>query len=838
LNAKNHKILLPEFLSEITPKDVSSTSPCIGFNGTWTGFSPPTNPLFDEYLLQWEDETIGSFTSIVVNGTEGWTFGRGQIDYSTNASVQIEFDNGISLKGNLSKGCKQIDWDNDTRWGKLSQVKSVHVIHMNHLDVGYNGIPEIGFINNVLQRYFDVYFPRGIAVIAALRELGDQRLIYTTHPWLVDLYLHCPSNFTLANITLQCPSPNDVAALKTSMKNGDFVMHAAPMNMQYGNAVNGDLIDVMFNVAKRISTELGIHAPFVASTRDVPGSPRSLIPHMRRSNITALTIGVNNYAPSPLLPNPGVWIEPTTGEDIIIMRTPQSVGYPNNPPSGLDPSNCVIVDNFSHALCWYFRTDNSGPAESVEEVLGVFATLRENFPGADVFASTYENYVTELSKIKDSLPTTSSEAGETWLTGCPSDPVKQTYLREATRTYSEFLANGQIDPNDSQIWNFTRMLIKLPEHTWGTPSLDDSKNFKNEDFHRVKVTEATFLNAETSWKEQRDIVALGAAYIKDHPLGIAIAERIAALQPSLPSPANAGYQKIQTSQWSWTRNIQTSLSSLTSISFDSVSGAFNTFVLNGLSLASENAMLGMLLYRTYNDTDVAAQHITVLGDNCCCCYGWTGMQLAANPESMMIAASLVELWSNVTWSANGSTVAVPVSFYARLSLPAVLNTYYGAPGDVWVKYDFAADGQVYVDLQLFNKTSTRLGEAIFFDFTTEMKPSRKEQFNWYADVLGYPTDPNDMLENGSLHQHGVKDGVFLQSATSSTAFYVDSLDASVASPHSVTEPPTSAIIPLTQFKDQVNGWAFILFQNFYNTNYPLYSVESDFKFRFKLRAEL
>lgn len=93
---------------------------------------------------------------------------------------------------------------------------------MNHLDVGFDGIhPTIGFAINVInrfssflliyKRYFDVYFPMAVSVAQQLREKGGtERLIYTTHPWLVSIYVDCEN----ANIpqlpqideTLHCPN--------------------------------------------------------------------------------------------------------------------------------------------------------------------------------------------------------------------------------------------------------------------------------------------------------------------------------------------------------------------------------------------------------------------------------------------------------------------------------------------------------------------------------------------------------------------------------------------------------------------------------------------------------
>ena len=47
-------------------------------------------------------------------------------------------------------------------------------------------------------------------------------------------------------------------------------------------------------------------------------------------------------------------------------------GYPENPgpnpahPGGLSRHDCVVMDNLDDALCFAFRTDNSGPPVDVK----------------------------------------------------------------------------------------------------------------------------------------------------------------------------------------------------------------------------------------------------------------------------------------------------------------------------------------------------------------------------------------------------------------------------------------------------------------------------------------
>ena len=67
------------------------------------------------------------------------------------------------------------------------------------VDVGY-----ANFINVIMNEYFQQYFDRAVSLANQLRAGGyAESFIYTTHPWLVSLYLDCPQYLTLANFTLK-----------------------------------------------------------------------------------------------------------------------------------------------------------------------------------------------------------------------------------------------------------------------------------------------------------------------------------------------------------------------------------------------------------------------------------------------------------------------------------------------------------------------------------------------------------------------------------------------------------------------------------------------------------
>jgi hypothetical protein len=170
----------------------------------------------------------------------------------------------------------------------------------NHLDVGYNGIPTTGFINNILNIYFHQYFPRAALLAEQIRQIrSDDTFVYTTHPWLLSMFFDCPPNFILAGIQLNCPSADELALIEKAIRTGAITWHAGAMNMQYEwmdeRALNLSL-DLSVSLAKRFNVPI----PCVVSVRDVPGIPISIVQSLNRYFSQycpfkpMVTVGMNN----------------------------------------------------------------------------------------------------------------------------------------------------------------------------------------------------------------------------------------------------------------------------------------------------------------------------------------------------------------------------------------------------------------------------------------------------------------------------------------------------------------------------------------------------------------
>lgn len=134
------------------------------------------------------------------------------------------------------------------------------------------------------------------------------------------MYLHCPENFTLSEITLQCPTVEEVEAFKGAVAQGDITWHAATFNVEYENAFNEEMINVQFQLSRDLADELGVPRPQTVSLRDVPGTTRALVPILVRNNITAISIGVNGGSPAPAMPNPGIWHDPASNTEVFYLQ--------------------------------------------------------------------------------------------------------------------------------------------------------------------------------------------------------------------------------------------------------------------------------------------------------------------------------------------------------------------------------------------------------------------------------------------------------------------------------------------------------------------------------------
>ena len=395
-----------------------------------------------------------------------------------------------------------------------ARIKTVHLIFANHLDIGYHiNIPGVvGNDANVLSQYMTEFMGKAATIANDLRKLGGpERYRYLTHSFLVS-FLDCPTH-----IGIKCPSPEEISIFEDAVKRGDIVWHALPHNFQ-AEFMDSELLDYAVRLGHELDQRFSLPLKKVMSQRDVPGLTRAAIPILAYSGVTAISVGVNSGSAPPAVPKytPFIWKDKRTRTSLIAFWHPG--GYSDVPVDSAE--HCIRARHFDHVLCGAWRGDNEGP-HSVEEVLDIYNRTREAFRDAQVDVSTLDAFVTELEKDLPNLdlPVVTDEIGDTWIYGVASDPARTAEFRALLR-----LRRASGDRYDDAAFNkFSRLLLKIPEHTWGVDTKDypgDYTRWSNIELQQALSTnDPKFMAAIDSWVRQRAYGTWALEELPENDLG-------------------------------------------------------------------------------------------------------------------------------------------------------------------------------------------------------------------------------------------------------------------------------------------------------------------------------
>ena len=488
-------------------------------------------------------------------------------------------------------------------------------------------------------------------------------------------------------------------------------------------------------------------------------------------------------------------------------------------------------------------TDNDGPA-GVDEVLDIYSHLRKEFPGAKIIASTLDAFAEEMIKAKDCLPVVTTEMGDTWSHGPPSDPLKVSMFRALTRARRLCLDEDRCKLSDHRIYNFSRLLLKNAEHDWGRSGgamgSDQATGWTNAEFHAklaVETTPASGWNSSNdcdpktnsgpchlqdmidSYVEERN---WGVRYphqaLDDHPLRAEVSDALDDLKPRRPELTAGSWQQVidSSKQFDCGR---------WSIGFNASTGAINHLVDSDghRTWADSGHQLAEFTYQTFtahdhnhvfmNEYMSDASYNPVEGARLNGDFGKPGLESCPYCEHLDLRASLLGLWT-ATASNCSSFVTGPCRRFAlHLGMSNHAHTQYGAPHELWMHVEVPQSGARFgVTLDLFSKTSTRIVESSSVRFVPAPLASESAKLSMMVSKLGSWVDPADVALNGSRHLHGLDDtgGVGFFAADKTLAARIITVDGTTSC---VGRYPTPYPTPLDEEFDNAAGFAANIHNN-------------------------
>ena len=659
-------------------------------------------------------------------------------------------------------------------------VKRVLVMFKCHFDAGF-----IDTQANVVHKYFTQYFPQAIEIARAANAQGKRRYVWTTGSWLLLEYL-------------EQASAAERAAMEQAIARGDIAWHALPFTWQT-ELLSPSMIEGSLALSQSLDRRFGVVTTGAKMT-DVPGHTRGLIPPLAKHGVGFLDIGVNDASTPAQVPPIFLWKDPS-GVSLPVMY---HLGY----------GGITRIPGSDTAIAVSVRNDNSGP-HPPQEISDIHADLAWHFPNAEIKAANLSDIASAVQPHRASLPVVTEEIGDTWIYGCPSDPLKLARFREISRLRDAWIAAGAFQVGDATDLALLRHILLEPEHTWGTDTKTwlDFDNQKPADLARMLDTK-NYKVVEFSWQEKRqdllDGIATLPAKLRDEANSA-----IESLHPTEPKPSTGALahpvsEPIETTHFT--------------LGIDPKTGAITRLKnkATGREWASPTNPIALLTYQTLSKTDydrfmaaylksTADWAFKDFGKPNCDKYGAVSQEWNPNPGAIHLEETaaghriLIRLEFKDQQALESGRAAFPRKAFIEVALPK-------------------AEPVIHLHASWFQKPATRLPEALWLTFN----PIAEDAAGWSLDKSGQAISPFDVVSSGNRAMHAVSRG--FEYRRDGHSFAVDTLDAPV-----VALGNRNPLGFTTAQPDLGAGIHSCLFNNAWGTNYIMWYGE-DMRFRYTLRA--
>ncbi|MBQ8718527.1 MAG: DUF5054 domain-containing protein [Clostridia bacterium] len=349
------------------------------------------------------------------------------------------------------------------------------VLFKTHLDVGFTDFSEA-----VVKKYNEHYIPKAISVAREVAASGRaEGFIWTTGSWLIAQYL-------------RTQSAQAVAQMEEAIQNGWISWHALPCTM-HSELCTGELYDYGLSLSRELDARFG-RETIGSKCTDVPGHTAAIVPHLAKSGVTLLHIGVNPASTPADVPSVFRWR--FEGSEVNVMY------------NGGDYGEFTQIPGTDTYVYFAHTGDNLGP-QSAAEIFGVYDAIHAKYPDATVCAADLSDVARAVETVRDTLPVVETEMGDTWIHGAATDPQKMAQYRALLR----YAKSAEAD----EARDIYSALLLVPEHTWGLDEkthLGENENYIRPRFEKVR-NNYKYKKMELSWAEQRRYVLDAADCVRD-----------------------------------------------------------------------------------------------------------------------------------------------------------------------------------------------------------------------------------------------------------------------------------------------------------------------------------
>ena len=238
----------------------------------------------------------------------------------------------------------------------------------------------------------------------------------------------------------------------------------------------------------------------------------------------------------PRVPRIFRWVSGATST--IAMWHPRGYG-------GYSVGEAARLQNWDEALVTVWNHDNAGPM-SKEAYVSAFEAI-QGVPERDRLRVVLRRLARRARGLGAGRHAADALAGDwrQWIYGVPSDPKKVAMSRAYDRALEAYVGGG--GAHDDVLLNFTRLVVKNPEHTWGIDvksHLFDNANWTNAQFDAARnwyhstQPGRQYDQLEASWWEQRKWTEYPRrALPAQHPLTKLVDAEVAQLGEAVPFDA-------------------------------------------------------------------------------------------------------------------------------------------------------------------------------------------------------------------------------------------------------------------------------------------------------------